>query len=80
MRREKATSLVEPWRAVTELMGEQEREEEEGGPGRLYRPFLRMESLLERLQLLDCHQLLAQLGMRNLTRHYFVLQVGTGLT
>ena len=49
------------------------------GPGALFRPFITMEDLLDKLKLLDYDiQFVAELRMRPLTRHYFVLQTNPG--
>ena len=49
------------------------------GPGHVFLPFLVMEDLLDKLKLLDYDiQFVAELRMRPLTRHYFVLQTNPG--
>ncbi|XP_037116490.1 intraflagellar transport protein 57 homolog [Syngnathus acus] len=48
-------------------------EDERGGPGAAYRPFVAMERLLDKLHILNYQdQVLAKHNMRNLSRHYFV--------
>ena len=54
-------------------------EEGEGGPGLVYMPFVVMEDLLDKLKLLHYEQeFVAELKMRPLNRHYFVLQTNPG--
>ena len=54
-------------------------EEVEGGPGLVYMPFVVMEDLLDKLKLLHYEQeFVAELKMRPLNRHYFVLQTNPG--
>ena len=61
--------------SATEVRGE----EGEGGPGLVYMPFVVMEDLLDKLKLLHYEQeFVAELKMRPLNRHYFVLQTNPG--
>lgn len=49
------------------------------GPGQLYKPFTIMEDLLDKLKLLNYEkEFSAELRMRPLNRHYFVLQTNPG--
>ena len=49
------------------------------GPGHLFRPFVVMEHLLDKLKLLDYElEFVSQLKMRPLNRHYFVIQTNPG--
>ena len=61
--------------SATESRGD----EGEGGPGLVYMPFVVMEDLLDKLKLLHYEQeFVAELKMRPLNRHYFVLQTNPG--
>ena len=61
--------------SATEVRGD----EGEGGPGLVYMPFVVMEDLLDKLKLLHYEQeFVAELKMRPLNRHYFVLQTNPG--
>ena len=54
-------------------------EEVEEGPGVLFKPFITMEDLLDKLKLLDYEvEFSSQMRMRPLNRHYFVLQTNPG--
>ena len=49
------------------------------GPGALFRPFITMEDLLDKLKLLDYErEFSSEMRMRPLNRHYFVLQTNPG--
>ena len=53
--------------------------EDDQGPGALFKPFLIMEELLDKLKLLDYEsEFTTDLRMRPLNRHYFVLQTNPG--
>ena len=53
--------------------------EQEMGPGMVYKPFLVMEDLLDKLKLLNYEKdFSAELRMRPLNRHYFVIQTNPG--
>ncbi|XP_061128680.1 intraflagellar transport protein 57 homolog [Syngnathus typhle] len=65
----------EPSRGAHMAQQQQRRgdEDERGGPGAAYRPFVAMERLLHKLHILNYQdQVLAKHNMRNLSRHYFV--------
>ena len=49
------------------------------GPGALFKPFITMEDLLDKLKLLDYErEFSSEMRMRPLNRHYFVLQTNPG--
>ena len=49
------------------------------GPGALFKPFIIMEELLDKLKLLDYErEFTLEMRMRPLNRHYFVLQTNPG--
>ena len=51
----------------------------EEGPGALFQPFIDMENLLDNLKLLNYErEFIAEMRMRPLNRHYFVLQTNPG--
>lgn len=53
--------------------------EQEAGPGSVYRPFQIMDDLLDKLKLLSYEkEFSAELRMRPLNRHYFVIQTNPG--
>ena len=50
-----------------------------GGPGQIYKPFVVMEDLLDKLKLLNYElEFVSELKMRPLNRHYFVIQTNSG--
>ena len=52
------------------------RVESQAGPGAAFQPFIVMDALLDKLKLLNYEaDFTAQLRMKPLNRHYFVLQV-----
>ena len=54
-------------------------EDNEEGPGAAYKPFQTMEDLLDKLKLLDYERdFVAEMKMRPLNRHYFVVQTNPG--
>ena len=53
--------------------------EMEEGPGALFKPFITMEDLMDKLKLLDYErEFSSEMRMRPLNRHYFVLQTNPG--
>ena len=57
----------------------QDAEGEGEGPGALFRPFVVMEDLLDKLKLLNYErEFAAEMRMRPINRHYFVLQTNPG--
>ena len=53
--------------------------ESEVGPGMVYKPFIVMEDLLDKLKLMNYEkEFSAELRMRPLNRHYFVIQTNSG--
>ncbi|KAK1878969.1 Intraflagellar transport protein 57 like [Dissostichus eleginoides] len=55
------------------MADEGRRGEEDGGPGAVHQVFVVMESLLEKLKVLNYEEeILAKHNMKNLSRHYFV--------
>ncbi|KAK1879257.1 Intraflagellar transport protein 57 like [Dissostichus eleginoides] len=55
------------------MADEGRRREEDGGPGAVHQVFVVMESLLEKLKVLNYEEeILAKHNMKNLSRHYFV--------
>ena len=59
--------------------GREDIADDDQGPGALFKPFILMELLLDKLKLLDYEREFAlEMRMRPLNRHYFVLQTNPG--
>ena len=53
--------------------------DDDQGPGALFKPFIMMEELLDKLKLLDYErEFTMEMRMRPLNRHYFILQTNPG--
>ena len=59
--------------------GREAMADDDQGPGALFKPFIIMEELLDKLKLLDYErEFTMEMRMRPLNRHYFILQTNPG--